>query len=463
MSNTPKVSVIIPVYNVEAYLRPCLDSITGQTLRDIEIICVNDGSTDSSLAILQEYAARDSRMQVRDQTNTGQGTARNRAIEQAKGEYVYFMDSDDILELEALEKLWQQCREQDLDTLFFSGKSFYESEELQIANPGFATAYRRKGSYEQVCTGPELFMQMKAQGDYYASPCLSLSRRALLMEQNVRFALDVHQDELYTFHLCLTARRAFCIADVYFRRRVRANSTMTVTAPRRDMLACFNLFWSMDALLEHYAPERTEEEILAFRGHQRHILNSARRACMKLEEPPEHRDRLFPVLVTDWWTERQRMEQVQNAIVAKNQRINTIREWKETACAQRDQWKEKYLALNARRVELTERSSQLTDTVRQYWDRNRELSDNLRSTWASFHEINDQLRTAREQKKKEEAQIRNLESRLKWQKRQADQYRKKADTSAAKLRRIKASVAYKVGRVLTWPLRTLGKLLGSKA
>ena len=91
----PKVSVIIPVYNVEKYLGPCLDSILGQTLNNIEVICVDDGSTDRSLDILREYEKRDARVKVLTQPNTNAGAARNKGIQQARGEYLSFLDSDD--------------------------------------------------------------------------------------------------------------------------------------------------------------------------------------------------------------------------------------------------------------------------------------------------------------------------------------------------------------------------------
>ena len=94
----PKGSIVIPVYNVENYLRECLDSTAGQTLREIEIICVNDGSTDSSPAILEEYAAKDSRFVIAHQENAGVSAARNRGIDLAKGEYLLFLDGDDVAE-----------------------------------------------------------------------------------------------------------------------------------------------------------------------------------------------------------------------------------------------------------------------------------------------------------------------------------------------------------------------------
>ncbi len=111
----PKVSVIIPVYNVEKYLRECLDSVVNQTLQDIEIILINDGSTDLSLAICQEYAQKDDRIQVISQQNQGAGAARNAGIKIATGEYLSILDSADCFDLTMLEKLYYKAVKDDLD------------------------------------------------------------------------------------------------------------------------------------------------------------------------------------------------------------------------------------------------------------------------------------------------------------------------------------------------------------
>lgn len=115
----PKVSVIIPVYNVEKYLRECLDSVINQTLSDIEIICINDGSTDNSLGILKEYAEKDSRIKIITQENQGQGVARNNAIEAAQGEYLVFVDPDDFLDSEALEVINKSFSDSAVDIIQF--------------------------------------------------------------------------------------------------------------------------------------------------------------------------------------------------------------------------------------------------------------------------------------------------------------------------------------------------------
>ena len=103
--NTPKVSVVIPCYNVEKYLHQCLDSVVNQTLKELEIICVNDGSKDSTLAIIQEYAARDDRIRIVDKPNGGYGESMNRGFDLATGEYIGIIESDDYAELDMFEKL----------------------------------------------------------------------------------------------------------------------------------------------------------------------------------------------------------------------------------------------------------------------------------------------------------------------------------------------------------------------
>lgn len=110
-----KVSVVIPVYNVEKYLRQCLNSVVNQTLTDIEIICINDGSTDGSLEILREYEQKDSRIRLINKENEGISAARNQGIELAQGEYISFIDSDDWIEENYLEALYTAAKKYNSD------------------------------------------------------------------------------------------------------------------------------------------------------------------------------------------------------------------------------------------------------------------------------------------------------------------------------------------------------------
>lgn len=126
-----KVSVIIPVYNVEPYLRQCMDSVVGQTLKDIEIICVDDGSTDDSLNILKEYAAEDSRVQIIQQQNAGAGAARNNGMRHATGKYLSFLDSDDFFEPRMLERAYDLAEKDQADFVAYKSDQ-YHTEKNQF-------------------------------------------------------------------------------------------------------------------------------------------------------------------------------------------------------------------------------------------------------------------------------------------------------------------------------------------
>ena len=123
MSNI-KVSVIVPVFNVESYLNESLDSILNQTLKDIEIICINDGSTDNSLDILETYSKKDKRIKIISKENEGQGVARNVGLDNAQGEYISFVDSDDFIKRDMLEKLYNKAENNDLDLVMCKVSSF---------------------------------------------------------------------------------------------------------------------------------------------------------------------------------------------------------------------------------------------------------------------------------------------------------------------------------------------------
>ena len=103
------VSIVIPVYNVEKYLKQCLESVVNQTLDKIEVICINDGSTDNSLNILKEYEKKYNNIIIIDQENKGPGFARNIGMKRASGKYIYFLDSDDYIELNAMEICFKEC------------------------------------------------------------------------------------------------------------------------------------------------------------------------------------------------------------------------------------------------------------------------------------------------------------------------------------------------------------------
>ncbi len=136
-----KVSVIVPVYNTEEYLPKCLESLLNQTEKDIEIICVNDSSTDGSLSILKKYAKRDKRLKYFTVPNGGAGAARNRGLEKATGEFIYFFDSDDVAEEHLLEKALKRAEETSADIVAFHG---YQFEDGKKESAKFKAGFNQK-------------------------------------------------------------------------------------------------------------------------------------------------------------------------------------------------------------------------------------------------------------------------------------------------------------------------------
>ena len=226
----PKVSIVIPVYNVEEYLRRCLDSVVNQTLRDIEIICINDGSTDNSSHILAEYQSKENRLRVISQKNGGQSKARNAGLEVATGEYIYFLDSDDYIKTYALEKLYTIAKTNNLEILFFDSEVFFENDILKNQFSEYLTAYDRKNEYTDVLNGKDLFCKLVTNNAYVVQPCLQFTKRKYLEEKNIQFLEGIiYEDNLYTFVSILQAERVAHIKDKLYVRRIRPNSTMTDT------------------------------------------------------------------------------------------------------------------------------------------------------------------------------------------------------------------------------------------
>ncbi len=219
----PKVSVIIPVYNTAGYLESALMSVSEQTLEEIEIIIINDGSTDSSGQIIEEFQKKDCRVKYYIQTNQGQSVARNAGLDNATGEYIYFMDSDDILEKNAMELCFQRSKIDNLDFVFFDADVFSEDGST------LQWDYIRTGKItEQILQGCEAMEKLLSIGRFRVAPWLLFIRRNFIEEFQLRFFPGIiHEDELFTTKLFIEAKKVALIPHILFHRRVRPNSTMT--------------------------------------------------------------------------------------------------------------------------------------------------------------------------------------------------------------------------------------------
>lgn len=232
----PAVSVIIPIFKAENYLRECLDSVVNQTLKNIEIICVDDGSPDHSADIAAEYAQKYTNVKLLRKENGGQSSARNLALEHAEGKYVYFLDSDDYLELNMLEEVYSKAVKEDLDMVFFNAVPFYESKQDKLENSHYTNFYKRKGNYSGIYTGQTLFTMMHQNREFLGSPCFEIIRRSLIEDNNLLFYNGIiHEDNLFVFQCTMLAERATHIDKVFYHRRLHSDSTMTTQKSMKNV------------------------------------------------------------------------------------------------------------------------------------------------------------------------------------------------------------------------------------
>lgn len=223
----PDVSVVIPVHNTAEHLAECVRSVLDQTGVSLEVICVDDGSSDASGEVLDQLSANDERITVIHQANAGPSVARNRGIEVTRGRYVCFIDSDDWWREDALASLVREAKAGEVDLLLFDAVAYREAGVDDRTWARFRTYYDR-AHYEGVRTGPELLAAMRAVREYRVSPCLYLIRGDYLRGSGVRFYPGIlHEDNLFTFELMLGTTHAAHSRTKLYARRLRPGSIMT--------------------------------------------------------------------------------------------------------------------------------------------------------------------------------------------------------------------------------------------
>ncbi len=258
-TSQPAVSVIIPIYNVEQYLRECLDSAVKHTLKNIEIICVDDGSPDNSAQIVMEYAEKYGNIVLIRKENGGLSSARNAGLDVATGRYVYFLDSDDYIDTDMFEPLCAMADEENLDVVYFNAMPFFDSEQIKRSNQNYVDYYTRKHDYSGVRTGQAMFAAMRKNYEFLPAVWSQLYRRSMLEENGIRFYHGIlHEDNLFTFQCAILAQRTNYVDKVYYHRRMRGDSIVTAKKSMRNV----------EGYLVSYA------EILAFM-HNRQVEEEA--------------------------------------------------------------------------------------------------------------------------------------------------------------------------------------------
>lgn len=213
------ISVIVPIYNVEPYLALAIDSLLHQNGCQLEIILVDDGSTDRSGEIAQQYADNYDNIICVHQKNQGLSAARNAGVNQAHGEYILFLDSDDTFKENSIALLERKMEENRLDLLLFSGKKVFESGREEIFGPQIMVP---------VSKGRNIYQKLRDTDNYYTCVVFMMLRRRFLIEKNIQFTEGVlHEDHVFAFQVIMAAEKAMCISDVVYHYRIRENSIMT--------------------------------------------------------------------------------------------------------------------------------------------------------------------------------------------------------------------------------------------
>lgn len=215
----PLVSIIIPLYNTEDYISQCLDSLINQSFASMEIIVVDDGSTDNSPIIVENYAKSDKRIRLIRQTNQGASIARNNAISRAQGEYISFVDCDDWMHIDGIEYLYKQAREFDAEIVAGNVLCYYDKDTIR--------PYR---SFCQISSNPiqgnSYFNEAIRQNTYTMMVYNYLYKASYLREYNLKFEHITHEDELWTPQALILAKKIVVTDFFHYYYRQRKGSIM---------------------------------------------------------------------------------------------------------------------------------------------------------------------------------------------------------------------------------------------
>lgn len=222
------ISVIVPVYNIENYISECLDSILKQEGVYTEVICVDDGSTDASVDIIEEYAKTDERMVIKTQSHRGLSAARNNGLSQAKGKYICFVDGDDYLSENCLKTLFFRAEESKVDFLSFETELVFEDIRLKKGQDDF---YRHRIGYDEVTTGKAMFSKMMMNDEYIDSACLLFINKEFIKQNKLTFCEGIYyEDSLFSLQCYEKASSVRHLALKGYNYRIRPGSTMTQKA-----------------------------------------------------------------------------------------------------------------------------------------------------------------------------------------------------------------------------------------
>lgn len=277
-----KISVIVPFYNQERFIKQCVSSIMNQTLKDIQIILVNDGSDDKSREIVQSLAHDDTRILILDQENQGQGIARNYGLKHATGEFVYFLDSDDYLITTALETCYTSLLKNNAQIVTFKVKCFLDDNSFSAK---WDYLYNRTLKNESILTGREYFSLTHELEEFYIPVWLYCFSRELLLENKIEFKSYYHEDVPYILSVLAVANKIVYIDKEIINRRIHEDSVMNQRKTLNHVLGYYSALVSCNEIYMGLPiKDRFKRNVLKYVKNSFNGLRYAIQSCEKSEE-----------------------------------------------------------------------------------------------------------------------------------------------------------------------------------
>ena len=286
LSSRPEISVIVPVYNTVEFLGECIESILNNTFKSFEIIIVDDGSYDGSLEKAKQYADQYDCITLLTQRNSTQAFARNLGLAYAKGRYIYFADSDDILTADALGVMYEKAEKDQLDLLIFNASVISEKDVEEKRARRYDGYYHRNHPYEGIYTGRQLFTLLNENDEYRCVPYLMFLRKDFLDQNNLKYSMRYyHEDELFAFLVYLHAQKAEFIENTLYLRRLRSGSVMMSNMTRRNVLGYFYAWMKMLDQLNHTDINEPEKSAFVHKAYE--MLATGKRRYRQMKDDPE--------------------------------------------------------------------------------------------------------------------------------------------------------------------------------
>lgn len=260
MDNT-LVSIVIPVYNVEKYLGECLDSVLAQTFSNIEVICVDDASTDRSLYILEKYSLQDERIRIiKNEKNRGQAFSRNKGFAAVRGKYTYYLDSDDCIERDAIENLYHYGEKYETECILFNSRAM---REMEAVGKGPSLQYGLKEIDKKLLDGPSLYKILNENNLYTGSLWRRFWRTDFLISSGLKFeeSLRTSEDAPFSLKAILCSKRMMVVDENYHIYRRREGS-LTTEAGLLKMQCSFRSYCMMLDFWRDHQFETDVEDVL---------------------------------------------------------------------------------------------------------------------------------------------------------------------------------------------------------